>query len=347
MTWLNPEWFFWLLFLPFGVLIYVFRHRQREWNLKKWLGRQRIFLTSSLSPWLRHLKIALSFAALALFILALARPQGEGEKVNRKSAGIQIILAVDISHSMMAEDVLPSRLEFLKKELFHLLDISAGDQVALMAFAGSALLISPFTSDLSLIKVYLEDLSPDYLSTRGTNFRQVFKVADRAFKNVEKRTGKQIIQVLLMASDGEDHVQKWKNALKPLTDQGVRVFTLSVGTKEGGVIPVKNARGEIMEYKKDSSGKAVISQVQPKVLKQLANKGQGAYYHLSYSGQVIKKLRSDMDQLKKTVFETGMAHKKKELFQWFLALGLILALAELLLSEWRLKKERTAYTDAV
>ncbi|MCY4512480.1 MAG: VWA domain-containing protein [Bdellovibrionales bacterium] len=338
MNWLHPEWFFWLSLLPFGVLIYIFRHRQRLQNLQKWLGRQKVFLTSSLSPRIRHLKMTLSFMALAFFILALARPQGEGEKVSRKSAGVQIILAVDVSRSMMAEDVRPSRLEFLKKELSHLLDISAGDQVALMAFSGSALLISPFTGDLSLIKVYLEDLSPDYLSSQGTNFRSVLKVAQKIFVNIEKKTKKQTVRVLLIASDGEDHVQKWKSALKSLTEKGVRIFTLSVGTKEGGVIPVKNARGEILEYKKDSSGKVVTSKVQPKILKQLAGKGQGAYYHLSYSGQAMKQLRSDMYQLKKTIVETEKTHKRKELFQWFLALGLILAFIELLLNEWRLKR---------
>ena len=341
MTWLHPEWFFWLLLLPFGALIYIFRHRQRIQNLKQWLGRQRFFLTSSLSPWLRHIKIGLSFIVLALFILALARPQKEGAKVSRESAGIQIVLAVDVSRSMMAEDILPSRLEFLKKELSHLLDISAGDQVALMAFSGSALLISPFTGDLSLIKVYLEDLSPDYLSTQGTDFKRVLKVAQRVFENVEKQTKKKIVRVLLIASDGEDHAQKWKYALKSLTDKGIRIFSLSVGTQEGGVIPLKNTKGEILEYKKDSSGKVVVSQVQPKTLKQLANEGRGAYYHLSYSGQVMKQLRADMDQLKKTVFETGITRKKRELFQWFLAVGLILALVELLLSEWRSRKEQT------
>ena len=335
MTWLHPEWFFWLSFLPFGVLVYIFRHRQRVQNLKKWLGRQRFFLTSSLSPWLRHIKIGLSFVALTLFILALARPQMEGAKVSRESAGIQVILAVDVSHSMMAEDVRPSRLEFLKKELSHFLDLSAGDQVALMAFSGSALLVSPFTGDLSLIKVYLEDMSPDYLSTQGTDFKRVIKVARKVFENVEKKTKKQIVRALLIASDGEDHAQKWGSALKALTDKGVRVFALSVGTKEGGVIPLKNSRGDVLEYKKDSSGKVVVSQVQTKILKQLADKGRGAYYHLSYSGQVMKKLRNDMDQLKKTVFQTGMTHRKRELFQWFLALGLILAWIELLLSEWR------------
>ena len=340
MNWLHPEWFFWLSFLPFGVLIYIFRHRQRLQNLQKWFGRQKVFLTSSLSPGIRHLKMTLSFMALALFILALARPQGKGEKVTRKSAGVQVILAVDVSRSMMAEDVRPSRLEFLKKELSHLLDLSAGDQVALMAFSGSALLISPFTGDLSLIKVYLEDLSPDYLSSQGTNFKSVLKVSQTVFENIEKKTEAQAVRVLLIVSDGEDHVQKWKSALKDLTAKGVRIFTLSVGTKEGGVIPVKNARGEILEYKKDSSGKIVTSQVQPKILKQLADKGQGAYYHLSYSGQVMKQLRGDMDQLKKTIFETEMTHKKRELFQWFLALGLILAFIELLLSEWRLKQEQ-------
>ena len=340
MTWLHPEWFFWLSFLPFAVLIYIFRHRWRARNLQKWLGRQRIFLTSSLAPGFRHIKIGLSFIALTLFILALARPQMEGAKVTRESAGIQVILAVDVSHSMMAEDVLPSRLEFLKKELSHFLDLSAGDQIALMAFSGSALLISPFTGDVSLIKVYLEDLSPDYLSAQGTDFNRVLKEARKIFESVEKRAKKQTVHALLIASDGEDHAQNWGSALKALTDKGVHIFTLSVGTKEGGVIPFKNAAGDVLEYKKDFSGKVVVSQTQTKTLKQLADKGRGAYYHLSYSGQVMRKLRSDMDQLKKTVFQTGMIHKKRELFQWFLALGLILAWFELLLSERRRGKNR-------
>ena len=348
MIWFHPEWFFWLSFLPFGVLIYVIRYRWRTRNLKKWLGRQRFFLTSSLSPGLRHIKTGLSFAALALFILALARPQVEGAKVSRESAGIQVLLAVDVSHSMMAEDVRPGRLEFLKKELSRFLDLSAGDQAALMVFSGSALLISPFTGDLSLIKVYLEDLSPDYLSTRGTSFKRVLRVAKKVFENVETKTKKRMVRALLIASDGEDHTQKWEGALKALTDMGVRIFALSVGTKEGGVIPLKNARGDVLEYKKDFSGKVVVSRVQTKILKQLADKGRGAYYHLSYSDPVMKKLRSDMDQLKKTVFQTGMIHTKRELFQWFLALGLILAWIELLLSEWRrAARERIAHTDAV
>ena len=183
--------------------------------------------------------------------------------------------------------------------------------------------------------MYLEDLSPDYLSAQGTNFKGILKVAQKVFGSVEKRAKKKIVRALLIASDGEDHARKWGSALKSLTDKGVRIFALSVGTKEGGVIPLKNAGGDVLEYKKDSSGKVVVSRVQTKTLKQLADKGRGAYYHLSYSGQVMKRLRSDMDQLKKTVFQTGMVHRKRELFQWFLALGLILALLELLLSERR------------
>ena len=303
MIWFDPDLFFWLLFLPFGALVYVFRCRLREKNLNRRLGRQKFLLTSSRSLWTCHLKTALAFCALTLFILALARPQSQEEKTHqKKSAGIQIVLAVDVSRSMTAEDIYPGRLEFLKKELTRFLDLSAGDQVALVAFSGSSLLISPFTNDLALIKVYLKDLSPDYLSAQGTNFSRVFKTAERIFQNVSKRTQKQIAQVLIMASDGEDHSKSWKSALKSLTDRNVRIFTLSVGTNEGGVIPLKNAKGDVMEYKKDSSGKIVVSRLRTKTLKQLASKGKGAYYHLSYSGQVMEKLRNDLDRLEKNRF---------------------------------------------
>lgn len=335
MTWLNPDWFLWLLLIPFGALIYILRSLQREKNLSLWFDRQKFFLTGRRSLWIRHLKTALAFSALTLFILALARPQTEGEKTKKESAGIQIVLAVDVSRSMTAEDIYPNRLEFLKKELSRFLNMSGGDQAALAAFSGSALLISPFTTDLSLINVYLDDLSPDFLSAQGTDFNKLFKVINRIFKNVSENTKKRIVRAAIIASDGEDHASGWKSGIKLLKDQGVRVFTLSVGTKEGGVIPLKNAKGEVVEYKKDSSGKVVISRLKSKSLKQIASKARGGYYHLSYSGRAIEKLRKDLDRLKKTVFETGEFYTKKELFQWFLAVGLILALLELLLIEWR------------
>ena len=339
MAWLNPDVFFWLLFLPFGALLYVIRHLKRERVLRDLLGRQKLFLTASLSLWIRHLKTGLCLFVLALMILALARPVGEGERETRKSAGVRMILAVDVSHSMTAEDVYPNRLAFLKKELSRLLDLSAGDQTALMAFSGSAVLISPFTADLSLVKVYLDDLSPEYLSQRGTSFKQTLWRARKIFQGVASQEEEEKpVQVLIVASDGEDHIQNWKKSVQPLRDLGVHIFTLSVGTKEGGVLPVRNREGDIMEYKKDSSGKAVVSRVYPKALKQLASKGRGAYYHLSYSGGTVERLRGDLDRLKKTVFKTGSFHKKKELFQWFLIPAWILGLTELLLSEWRRRR---------
>lgn len=333
MEWFYSEYFQYLLLLPLAVAIYCIRSYWRQKNIQKWLGKQQSFVLS-ISPFKRHFKMGLSILALGFFILALARPQGLGKKENIKKSGVQIVLAIDISQSMLAEDIKPNRLEFVKKEISRFINILEGNQIALIAFAGSSILVSPFTNDLSALKLYINDLSPDYLSQTGTNFGLLFSKARDVFKRLKTKKNQSVTKVLIIASDGEDHSKNIKHRVKKTTENNIRIFTLSVGTKEGGVIPIKDQRlGQVIEYKKDRSQEVVVSRLNPKTLKEYARLSKGAYYHMSYNQDISPLLKKDLDKLEKTVFKQSSVIQRTEYYQWFLLLGLVLALLELLMGD--------------
>ena len=328
----NPDTFYLLFLLLFVALIYIFRSWLRKKQLKKWLGKNKTSLRFSISPTKRNIKIFLQLLVMFFLILALVRPQGVGEKIDLPRRGGYILLLVDISNSMLVEDILPNRLSFVKKELSRLLNLSSGDQFALAFFANSSVLASPFTNDLSAVKSYIDDLSVDYLTNQGTNFERAFQLSAELFKKAEQKNS--IVKALVVASDGEDHSGNTQKIIKSLVrDEDLKVFSLSVGTEKGGVIPIKDYRGNIKEYKKDIRGNLVISRLNPISLKNFANWGKGSYYHLSYGSQAIEKLRKDLDTLKKSEFEKNKLVKKEEYYQWFLLIAFFLALFELLLSD--------------
>ncbi len=165
------------------------------------------FLSSSVSHKKRTLKTVLQVLAVFLFVIALARPQLGESQQEVKSEGVEIIFAVDVSESMLAEDVKPSRLEQAKAELSRLIDLMPGNKVGVVAFAGSAALLSPLTNDPSAIKMYLESLDPNAVSSQGTNFTDALKVSKEAFERggVSTDDTVKVTRVILIASDGEDH----------------------------------------------------------------------------------------------------------------------------------------------
>lgn len=338
MLFKSPDYFYWFFILIILTALYIFRIKIRKKKLKKWLGRQSEFLRSSISDTKRIVKSTLQILVLVFLVLALSRPQGVGEKIELSNKGGYILLLVDVSNSMLVEDIRPNRLSFLKQELSRLLKLSSGDHVALAFFANSSILASPFTNDLSAVKSYLDDLSADYLSNQGTNFERAFQLSSQVFDKFKKETA--LVKIIVLASDGEDHSKKIRKTIKSLVSQkGLRVFTLSVGTQKGGVIPIRDYKGNIKEYKKDSTGNLVISRLNPESLKRFAKWGKGSYYHLSYGSQAIEKLRKDLDVLKKSELEKNQLVKKKEYYQYFVLLAFLLALFELLLSSRKFNLE--------
>lgn len=293
------------------------------------------FLMRSVSTRKRKIKLILQCAALFFFVVALARPQSGEGKTKAKSEGLEIMLVVDVSNSMMSEDTRPSRLELAKKELARLIDSLGGDKVGLVAFAGSAILLSPLTNDKSALKMYIESLSPDSVATQGSDFKKALNEAQNALNRggLESDEQQKVTRVIVVASDGEETEKGGLDAARKIADSGTRIFTLGFGTEQGGQIPMRDRHGNLVGYKKDKNGQPVITRTTGEALKQLAEAGKGDYHHVTFGGDAIRQLRSSIDNLQKAQFDTMEVSHYNEHYQTFLLIGLLLALTELFLGE--------------
>jgi len=327
----------WLVVI--GAIFFAFYDRVRLTRLQEAFGKKMgSFLTTSVSLPKRRLHIALQALTLIFFLIALARPQLGSRQEEVKQTGTEMIFAVDVSNSMLAEDDKPSRLEHAKKELSRLLDKLSGDKVGILAFAGSAALISPLTSDYSALKMFLEGLSPDSVSTQGTNFRSVIETAMKAFERggVEGEGGATPTRVIFFASDGEDNNDKSLDGIiKKAYDAGIRIFGLGFGTVRGALIPIRDERGNLTGYKKDQQGQPVNTVPDEQFLSHIAQTGGGAYYHSTFDETELSSLLQDLGKLQKADFQSKMSVAYDEKFQIPLIIGLIFAALDFLLGTRR------------
>ncbi|MEN0057791.1 MAG: VWA domain-containing protein [Bdellovibrio sp.] len=328
--------YLWLI--PAILLIGYFFDRQARQKLQKSIGsRLYPFLSSSVSTRKRTLKNLLQVGAIFFFVVALARPQLGESQQQVQSEGVEIIFAVDVSDSMQAEDVKPSRLAQAKAELSRLMDLMPGNKVGVVAFAGSAVLLSPLTNDPGAVKMYLESLEPNSVSSQGTNFTEALQVAKEAFARGGVSTDEtvRVTRVILLASDGEDHEAGALEEAKKMASEGVRIFSLAYGTEKGGAIPVRDGMGFLKGYKKDRQGQTILTTVKGDALRALAEAGKGSFYYATFGGDQTRHLMEDIGKLERTQFETSVATQYEERFQLFLLIGIILALIELFLGERR------------
>lgn len=317
-----------------------------NWLFKKISGRKvqkaigeklYPFLSSSVSIKKRRIKVFLQLVVFTLFVIALARPQMGESKQEIKSEGVELMLLVDVSNSMMAEDVRPNRLEQVKAELSKMLDLMPGNKIGVIAFAGSAVLLSPLSTDPSALRMYIDSLAPTAVSTQGTEFVPALKEAEEAFNRggVGKSDTVKVTRVILIASDGENHEKGTLEEVNRLVSQGIRVFTLAYGTEKGAPIPERDGMGFLRGYKKGSDGSTVLSTVNGEALKEIAKAGQGSFYHATFGGTHVRNVVEDIDKLEKTQFESEIATQYDEKFQMFVMVGIILSLLELFLGERR------------
>ncbi len=334
----NLAAFNYLWLIPVIIIVGFIFDRMSRKKMEAAIGsRLYPFLSSSVSSKKRSIKTTLQVLAVLCFVLALARPQMGESQQEVKSEGVEIIFAVDVSESMMAEDVKPSRLAQAKAELSRLVDLMPGNKVGIVAFAGSAALLSPLTNDPGAIKMYLESLEPSSVSSQGTNFTEALKISKDAFERGGVSTDEtvKVTRVILFASDGEDHEQGALDEAKKMAGEGVRIFSLAYGTEKGGAIPVRDGMGFLKGYKKDRQGQTILTTVKGDALRALAEAGQGSFYFATFGGEQTKLLVEDISKLEKAQFDTTMATQYEERFQTVLMLGIIIALLELFLGERR------------
>lgn len=332
----NPAAFQLLLLVVLLLCFAFWRLARARKILAEIFGPSRMDLLAQSVSWSkRKLKIVLQCLALALLIFSLARPQSGESRQKATSEGLEIMLAVDVSTSMLAEDVKPSRLALTQQELYRFLDLLGGDKVGLVAFAGSAVLLSPLTTDKSALKMYIDSLSPTSVSNQGTEFRKALSESENALKRggIDQDAETAVTKVIVIISDGENHDEKVLELAGKIAGAGVRIYTLAVGTEKGAPIPLRDERGESMGFKKDRNGQVVLSASTGQSLAKLAEAGRGTFRFLTFGGGGVRELIADLNRLEKSQFDSTEITNYREDYQIFLLFGILLALIELILGE--------------
>ncbi len=285
-------------------------------------------LTPAFSAGRRNWKIVLLLAALAFMILALARPQlGTAlEEVKRK--GVDIFIAIDVSNSMLAEDIPPNRLAKARHEVSSLIDKLQGDRIGIIAFAGEAFVQCPLTLDYGAANIFLEVLSPSLIPTPGTDIGKAITLALQSFEGTERK-----YKVLVLITDGEHHADDVMPIAEEAERQGVVVYTVGIGSPQG--VPIPLAEDGASGYKKSRSGEVIVTKLDEVTLEKIALQTGGKYYRASSGEAELDRIYEDISSMEKKELASLKFSQFEERYQYVLCAGFVLLLAELLLAERR------------
>ena len=313
-----------LAVIPVLALLRFMMTRTQKKRLKKFGDPQLVRqLMPDVSRWRPAVKFWLLQAALALIIVMLARPQFGTRISHEKRQGIETLIAMDISNSMLAEDVTPSRLDRCKMMVENLVDNFTDDKIGLIVFAGDAFIQLPITSDYVSAKMFLADIQPSMIRTQGTDIALAIRKAQNSFTQ-EENIGKAIIVI----TDGEDHEGGAVEAAKEARKKGMRVYVLGVGSDGGSPIPDGNGG-----YMKDRSGNTVMTRLNQDMCRQIAQAGGGAYIHVDNNSDAQRQLDNELAKLAKKETESTVFSEYDEQFQAVGILVLLLLIAELCILE--------------
>jgi Ca-activated chloride channel homolog len=321
-------WFWLLLIIPVIVVFFVIlqlwkRHAQNKFTTKRLL--KKLSPNRSLfKPILKLIVLCLAFASLTI---ALVNPKVGTKLETVKREGVDIVFAVDVSKSMLAEDIAPNRIEKSKQLVTQVINNLASDRVGIIAYAGKAFPQLPITTDYAAAKMFLQSMNTDMLSSQGTAIDEAIKLA-KTYYDDEDQTNR----VLIIISDGEDHNNMASAIAEEASDEGIRIFTIGVGSAKGAPIPIKR-NGIILNYKKDSSGETVITKLNEEVLIKIAEEANGQYINGNSTSDVVEIIREILNKMDKKEFEAKQFAEYKDQFQWFLALGVFFLCIDVFLLE--------------
>jgi len=320
------EYLYVLVLIPVLLLLYyVFRVWVNNESGK--LSEANLF--KKLSPhfsWAKkNLKFSLLLLALAFICIAWANPQWGNKKEKVRAQSSDVFIALDISQSMMAEDISPNRLERAKRLTQNIVRSLKGNRIGLIYFAGSAYLQMPLSNDYSAAEIFLSSANTNQAGTQGTAIVEAIDLALRAFEN-----DKDYQRSLIIVTDGESHDEEAVAKAEEALSKGLVVFTVGIGTEEGGFIPYVDRGRE--QYKRDENGNPVKSALNIDLLKSLASSGGGEYFLVQEGNQIIADLKNEIDRLEKQEVEQRSFSEYASYFQYFLAFGILLLFIEYLIS---------------
>jgi Ca-activated chloride channel family protein len=322
---------FLLLFAALVVfaMLFFFLLKWKKRTIKK-IGDKRLVqqLIKNFSPQLFAGKFVLFSLAFALGVIAVAnlRRPGNAENISRK--GIDVVIALDVSKSMLATDLSPNRLERAKQMILKLMDQMPNDRIALVLFAGKAYMQMPLTIDHGAAAIFVSSASPDAIPAQGTVFTDALQMSARAFNTKEGR-----FKSVVLISDGEDHDEDALKTAESISQQGIMVCTVGIGSPEGSQIPDSSTN----DYKRDAMGNIVVSKLNEDELKQIAEKTNGVYVHFESSDQSINALMQQLSQVEKKRFTDVSLLNYTTYYMWFAGLMFVLLILEFVLPERKRK----------
>lgn len=263
------------------------------------------------------IRTILFLLALIFFILGLANPRMGKKESTIANTGVDVIIAIDISKSMMAEDIKPNRLERAKALVSSIIDQFHGHRVGFVVFAGNAYLQMPLTVDYSAFNMYLENAIPSLIQNQGTDIGAAIDVSEHAFVSGDKN-----FKTLLLISDGETFDKEALKKAKAAFKNGTRIYTIGVGETKGSTIPEYDDNNNFIEFKKDENGKEVISIINEKKLKEIAKAGGGEYFHLTGRKNTKKAVVDAIDKQEKRKYKEKLFLDYVSKFQYFIGIGL-------------------------
>lgn len=328
----QPDYFYLLFALPVVVLVYLL--------VLFWKKRaQRSFATSSLldilspsqSVFKGTVKLILALLALACLSFALVNPKIGTKLETVKREGVDVVFALDVSTSMLAEDIAPNRLEKSKQLVRQIINTLAGDRIGIIGYAGSAFPQVPITTDFSSARLFLSGMNTNMVSSQGTAMTQAIALAETYYNDIEQNN-----RVLFLISDGEDHQGDYASIAAQANEKGIKIYTIGIGTSSGAKIPIKRD-GVIQSYKTDQDNQVVITKLNKETLQEIAKAANGVYLDGTDTKELVAKVQNLLAGMDKKEFDAKQFSDFKDQFQWFLAGALLFLLLDVLLLERKTK----------
>ena len=326
----HTEYFYLLLLIPVFIGLYLAWNRWRKKALRRF-GDTRVIQVmmprySSTKPMAKFIILLIAFI---FFVVGITDPQVGSRLEKVKREGIDLFLVLDVSNSMLAEDIKPDRLDRAKMAISRLIDKLQGDRIGIVVFAGHAYKQLPLTTDYSAAKLFLSAVDTKIVPTQGTAIGEAINMAVLSFDDTQHN------KAIVVITDGENHEDDAVGAANDAAEKGIKVFTIGMGLPEGAPIPLFDRNGNKLGFKKDRQGKTVVTKLDEDMLRKIAAAGDGSYVRANNATTGLSKVLGDINKIQKEEIETRQFTDYEDRFQIFLALALILLFAELLIADRR------------
>lgn len=322
----EPKYFYLFIAVAILLLLYLLNW---FWKVKKQREFSDDALLNELSPqksvFKPVLKMIFVLLSLSFLIIAMVNPKMGTQLKTVKRQGVDIVFALDVSKSMLSEDIAPNRLEKSKQIISKIIDKLGSDRVGIIIYAGNAYPLLPITTDHGAARMFLQNASPDMVSSQGTAINEALELS-KTFFDDDTQTNR----FLFVISDGEDHEENSGKVAKEIVDIGIRTYTIGIGTNKGGPIPI-NVNGKFQGYKKDNKDEVVITKLNVETLKDIAKNGEGKYIYGNKTSKTIEYVEDLLLKADKKEFESKQFSDYKDQFQWFVGFGLLFLVLDVFL----------------